>query len=145
MALLIAGSLMCINAWGQDFKDPNVARRALKAGDQNGDGILSKTEADSLQVLNLGSYRIDPFEVQSYEDLVRFPNLKRVWLGESNLKEVDLSKNGKLEEVIIQSDSLKVLIIAVGCTPKIAYPVHSGEVIIRRVVNPDDPNAIWYY
>ena len=81
----------------------------------------------------------------TYEDLIRFPNLKRVDLGESDLKEVDLSKNGKLEEVNIHSDALQVLILSVGCTPKITYPVHSGEILVRRVVNPDDPNAIWYY
>ena len=157
--LIVAGLVFGLQAaWGQlppvrevspealkSFADKNVGRRAILTGDRDKDGFLSKAEADSLQVLNLASYRIDPFDVLTYEDLVRFPNLKRVDLGESNLKEVDLSKNGKLEEVNIHSDSLQVLILSVGCTPKITYPVHSGEIIVRRVVNPDDPNAIWYY
>lgn len=156
--LIVMGLLATLGAWAQlpepfqakaealeGFADKNVGRRAIMAGDLDKDGFLSKAEADSLTVLNLGSYRIDPFEVQSYEDLARFPNLKRVILGESDLKEVDLSKNLQLKEVNIHSDALQVLILAVGCTPMITYPVHSGEIIIRRVVNPDDPHAIWYH
>lgn len=145
-ALIGLGLLLGIRANAQDlhFADKNVARKALKAGDRNGDGILSREEADSLTVLNLTPYRIDLFEVSTYEDLARFPNLKEVWLGESSLKEVDLSRNPKLEVIGIQSPDLKTLTIAVGCTPKFLFPTRSGEVTIRRVVNPDDPNSIWY-
>ena len=28
--------------------------------------------------------------------------------------------------------------------PQLFFPVRSGEVTIRRVVNKDDPNSIWY-
>ena len=56
----------------------------------------------------------------------------------------DLSKNPKLEVIGIQSLELKTLVIAVGCTPQLFFPVRSGEVTIRRVVNKDDPNSIWY-
>ena len=80
----------------------------------------------------------------SYQDLAQFPNLKKVFLGESDVEEIDLSKNTKLEVISIQSLKLKRLTIAVGCTPRIFFPPRSGEVTIRRVVNPDDPNSIWF-
>lgn len=145
-ALICLGLFFGLSANAQDlhFADPNVSRKALQAGDRNQDGRLSREEADSLEVLNLGSYRIDPFDVVSYQDLAQFPNLKKVFLGESDVEEIDLSKNTKLEVISIQSLKLKRLTIAVGCTPRILFPPRSGEVTIRRVVNPDDPNSIWF-
>lgn len=76
------------------------------------------------------------FEVSTYEDLALFPNLEKVWLGESKLETVNLSKNWNLKYVNIESDNLKTLILAVGCTPKLAYPMHSGEVLIKRIKIP---------
>ena len=67
-----------------------------------------------------------------------------MFLGESDVEEIDLSKNTKLKVISIQSLKLKRLTIAVGCTPQILFPPRSGEVTIRRVVNPDDPNTIWF-
>lgn len=158
LGLLVAGLFSAPSAGAQmpkpfvanpealkDFADENVGRRAIMAGDLNQDGFLSKEEAEALTVLNLGSYRIDPFDVTTYEDLAKFPNLKEVYLGESDVAEVDLSRNPKLETIGIQSDALKVLIISVSCQPRILYPPHSGEVTVRRAVNADDPSAIWYY
>lgn len=129
----------------KDFADKNVGRRAIMSGDANQDGFLSKEEAEALTVLNLVCYRIDPFDVMTYEDLAKFPNLKEVYLGESDVTEIDLSKNPKLELIGVQSETLKVLTIAVGSQPKILFPPRAGEVTVRRVINPDDPNAIWYY
>ncbi len=57
------------------FADRNVERRALLNGDIDGDGLISRTEADSLKLLNLTQYRTDMFEVSTYEDLALFPNL----------------------------------------------------------------------
>ena len=143
VALLAAG--ICANAQSQDkWADEEVLRCALKSADANQDGVLSAEEADALTVLNLTVYRIHVFTVKSYEDLKRFPHLKKVWLGDSALETVDLSYNQELEFVCIQSDELKTLILPVGCTPQIAYPVHPGEVTIKRVIGPNDPNAIWH-
>lgn len=126
------------------FADKNVERRALIKGDVDNDGHISKAEADSLKSLILTQYRTDMFEVSTYEDLAKFPNLERLWLGESKLDTVDLSKNWKLQYVNIESDNLKTLILAVGCTPKLAYPMHSGEILIRRIKNPDAPGAMFF-
>lgn len=155
--LFAAGALFATGAFAQlptpfqvepdavkDFADKNVGRKAIQGGDRNQDGYLSQEEMDSLEVLNLGSYRIDPFDVVSYEDLAKFPNLKKVYLGESDLAEVDLSRNPKLEVIAIQSPNLKTVVIAVGSKPQFYFPTQSGEIVVRRVVNPDDPNAIWY-
>ncbi len=126
------------------FADRNVEQRALMKGDLDKDGKLSKAEADSLKALNLTQYRTDMMVVSTYEDLAFFPNLKRLWLGESKLETVDLSKNWNLEYVSIKSDNLKTLILAVGCAPKLAYPMHSGEIIIKRIKNPDAPGAMFF-
>lgn len=126
------------------FADRNIERRALINGDIDQDGHISKAEADSLKSLNLTQYRTDMFEVSTYEDLALFPNLEKVWLGESKLETVDLSKNWNLKYVNIESDNLKTLILAVGCTPKLAYPMHSGEVLIKRIKNPDAPGAMFF-
>ncbi|MDO4971515.1 MAG: hypothetical protein Q4E41_05395 [Bacteroidales bacterium] len=126
------------------FADHNVERRALINGDIDGDGHISRAEADSLKSLNLTQYRTDMFEVSTYEDLALFPNLEKLWLGESKLDTIDLTKNWKLQFVNIQSDNVKTIVLAVGCTPKLAYPMHSGEVIVKRVINPDAPGAMFF-
>ena len=126
------------------FADRNIERRALLKGDTDGDGHISRVEADSVKSLILTQYRTDMFEVATYEDLALFPNLEKLWLGESKLDTVDLSKNWNLKYVHIESDNVKVIILAVGCTPKLAYPMHSGEIIIRRIKNPDAPGAMFF-
>lgn len=126
------------------FVDRNIERRALLKGDTDGDGHISRVEADSVKSLILTQYRTDMFEVSTYEDLALFPNLEKLWLGESKLDTVDLSKNWNLKYVHIESDNVKVIILAVGCTPKLAYPMHSGEIIIRRIKNPDAPGAMFF-
>ena len=126
------------------FADRNIERRALLKGDTDGDGHISRVEADSVKSLILTQYRTDMFEVSTYEDLALFPNLEKLWLGESKLDTVDLSKNWNLKYVHIESDNVKVIILAVGCTPKFAYPMHSGEIIIRRIKNPDAPGAMFF-
>lgn len=136
---------ICANAQTADkWADQEVLRCALNSADINQDGILSPEEADSLTVLNLTVYRIHIFMVKSYEDLKRFPHLKQVWLGDSDLRNVDLSYNQELEYVCIQSDKLRTLILPVGCAPQIAFPTHPGKVTIKRVIGPNDPNAIWH-
>ena len=141
---LLAGGI-CASAQSADkWADEEVLRCALKSADTNQDGVLSAEEADALTVLNLTVYRIHVFTVKSYEDLRRFPHLKKVWLGDSALDTVDLSYNLELEFVCIQSDNLKTLILPVGSSPQIAYPTHPGEVTVKRIVSPNDPNAIWY-
>lgn len=126
------------------FADRNIERHALLKGDTDGDGHISRVEADSVKSLILTQYRTDMFEVSTYEDLALFPNLEKLWLGESKLDTVDLSKNWNLKYVHIESDNVKVIILAVGCTPKLAYPMHSGEIIIRRIKNPDAPGAMFF-
>ena len=126
------------------FADRTIERRALINGDTDNDGHISKAEADSIKSLNLTQYRTDMFVVSTYEDLALFPNLEKVWLGESKLDTVDLSKNWKLNYVNIQSDNLKTLILAVGCTPKLGYPMHSGEILVKRIKNPDAPGAMFF-
>ena len=126
------------------FVDSNVERIALNAGDQNRDGKLSEEEAAAIEELNLTAYRINMFTVGSYEDIAKLPNLKIITLGESSLETVDLSRNLKLERIVIQSDDLKVLIINVMTKPHILFPNRAGEVTVKRVLDENDPNAIWY-
>lgn len=144
--IIVACLLYAFSASAQSltFADKNVERRALIHGDTDQDGHISKAEADSLKSLVLTQYRTDMFEVSTYEDLAKFPNLEKLWLGESKIDTVDLSKNWNLKYVHIESDNLKTLILAVGCTPKLAYPMHSGEILIRRIKNPDAPGAMFF-
>ena len=143
---IIVLALLSFNTYAQklQFSDPEVLRCALKSGDANGDGVLSKAEADSLTVLNLTVYRIHIFEVKTYEDLKKFPNLRKVWLGESELETVDLSANYKLEFVAVQSPRLQTLVLAVGCSPQLVTPHSEGTLTVKRVYNDNDPNSIWY-
>lgn len=126
------------------FVDKGVEKCALKSGDRDGNGVLSREEADALEVLNLTPYRIDMFEVGSYEDLKQFPHLKQLWLGESDVRELDLSANYQLELVCVQSEALQVLTLAVGCSPKLITPDREGELVVRRKYSKNDPNSIWY-
>lgn len=144
--LLLVIACMCVSANAQNltFADPHVESRALLNADLDGDGHISKVEADSLKSLNLTQYRTDMFEVKTYEDLALFPNLEKLWLGESRLETVDLSNNWNLKFVDIQSDNVKTVILAVGCTPKLSYPKHSGEILVKRVKNPDAPGAMFF-
>lgn len=144
--ILVACMLAAFAANAQNvvFADREVEGRAMLNGDTDGDGYLSKAECDSLKSLNLTSYRTHLFLVSTYDDLAKFPNLEKIWLGESRIDTVDLSKNWKLKFVCVQSDSLKTLILAVGCTPTIHYPLHSGEITVKRVLNPDAPGAMFF-
>lgn len=143
----LMASALLFSAGSKDrvtFVDKNVEKCALKAGDRNGDGVLSREEADALEELNLTAYRIDMFEVGSYADLKQFPHLKQVWLGESEVPELDLSANYQLEFVCIQSEALRVLTLAVGCSPKLITPNREGELLVRRKYSDNDPDSIWY-
>lgn len=139
-------AFLAFKAEGQTltFADPHVESRALLKGDLDGDHHISRAEADSLKSLNLTAYRTDMFVVQTYEDLALFPNLEKLWLGETNLETIDLSKNWNLQFVNVESDNVKTIILAVGCTPKLAYPMHSGELLVKRVLNPDAPGAMFF-
>ena len=134
------------SATAQDppYVDAEVWRCALKSADANQDGVLSKEEEEALTELNLTSYRIHMFYVKSYEDLKRFPHLKKVWLGETQLADVDLTANPELELVCVQSDETKVLTLAVGCYPQLITPTREGELTIRRRYSENNPNNIWY-
>lgn len=136
IALMAAMSLKAQDDAALSFKDRRVQQRALAAGDANQDGILSKAEADSIKILNMMAYRIDMFQVSSYEDFVNFPNLEKVHLGYSDLETVDLSRNPKLEEIVIGDSSLKTLILAFGCNPKIIFPTLMEQLVIKRVACP---------
>ena len=105
---------------------------------------ISKEEEEALTELNLTSYRIHMFYVKSYEDLKRFTHLKKVWLGETQLADVDLTANPELELVCVQSDETKVLTLAVGCYPQLITPTREGELTIRRRYSENNPNNIWY-
>ena len=50
------------------FADRNIERRALLKGDTDGDGHISRVEADSVKSLILTQYRTDMFEVSTYEE-----------------------------------------------------------------------------
>lgn len=145
-ALIVAGLLIAWQASAQTppYADAEVWRCALKSADANQDGVLSKEEEEALTELNLTSYRIHMFTVKSYEDLKRFPHLKKVWLGETQLAEVDLSANYELELVSVQSDETKTLTLAVGCYPQLITPTREGELTIRRRYSENNPNNIWY-
>lgn len=133
---MTATSLRAQDDTALQFKDKRVQERAIKAGDANRDGILTKAEADSIKILNMMAYRIDMFQVSSYEDFVNFPNLEKVHLGYSDLETVDLSRNPKLEEIVIGDSSLKTLILAFGCNPKIIFPTLMEQLVIKRVACP---------
>lgn len=133
---LTATSLRAQDDTALQFKDKRVQERAIKAGDANRDGILTRAEADSIKILNMMAYRIDMFQVSSYEDFVNFPNLEKVHLGYSDLETVDLSRNPKLEEIVIGDSSLKTLILAFGCNPKIIFPTLMEQLVIKRVACP---------
>ncbi|MBR4595964.1 MAG: hypothetical protein IKO31_04520 [Bacteroidales bacterium] len=159
-ALIVAGILVWWNASAQlppvrpveyntptqdpPYVDAEVWRCALKSSDANQDGVLSKEEEEALTELNLTSYRIHMFYVKSYEDLKRFPHLKKVWLGETQLAEIDLSANYELELVCVQSDETKTITLAVGCYPQLITPTREGELTIRRRYSENNPNNIWY-
>ena len=144
-ALIVAGLLFAWQASAQTppYADQEVLRCALRSADANEDGVLSKEEEEALTELNLTSYRIHMFTVKSYEDLKRFPHLKKVWLGETDIAEVDLTANYELELVCVQSDETKVLTLAVGCYPKLVTPTREGELTIRRRYSENNPNNIW--
>lgn len=146
MIVLLVVACFSFSAGAQvlTFADTNIERRALLNGDIDGDGHISKVEADSLKSLNLTQYRTDMFEVKTYDDLASFPNLEKLCLGESKVETVDLSNNWNLKFVDIQSDNVKTVILAVGCTPKISYPKHSGEILIKRVKNPNAPGSMFF-
>ena len=117
LLVLLPGAFAAAQDEYVTFDNAKIFERALKAGDTNHDGLLSREEAAAITQLNLAMNRSDVFIIDSYEDLRKLPALQKVWLGTTKLERVDLSGNPSLEWIHIESPSIKTLVLAHGCYP----------------------------
>ncbi len=119
------------------FKDEGLKFYCLHSADRNRDGEISYNEAAMANQINCeyGGRRALRY-IQSYDDLVYFVNIEKLFLGLSNIKELDLSANKKLKLININAlDELETLILHEGCNPEIVMPLSkadSGVTIIHK-------------
>ena len=121
----------------------NIFSKCFTNVDTNQDGNVTVEEAAAAEELVLGRGGRKNI-ISNYDFLKFFPNLKRLEIGNTPNEEVDLRKNWKLEVLDLRVGIfLKKITLSVGCYPKIIYPKGTGDFIVTRVSNPDNPNSIW--
>ena len=111
------------------FKDEGLKFYCLHAADRNRDGEISYNEAAMSKQINCeyGGRRFLRY-ITTYEDLVFFVNLEKLFLGVSNVKELNLTANKKLVLINMNAlDELDTLILAEGCNPEIIYPLSKQD------------------
>ena len=98
------------------FKDEGLKFYCLHAADRNRDGEISYNEAAMAKQINCeyGGRRFLRY-ITTYEDLVFFVNLEKLFLGVSNIKELNLTANKKLKLINMNAlDELDTLFLAEG-------------------------------
>ncbi len=100
------------NLHAQDivFKDTNFQKAVLAHHppiDLNGDGLIQRSESDSVKVLNLMQMNI-----QSSEDAYYFPNLEELQLTRNEIKELRISGFVKMKRLICAMNNLKIVEIS---------------------------------
>lgn len=111
------------------FKDEGLKFYCLHAADRNRDGEISYNEAAMAKQINCeyGGRRFLRY-ITTYEDLVFFVNLEKLFLGVSNIKELNLTANKKLKLINMNAlDELDTLFLAEGCNPEIIHPLSKQD------------------
>ena len=100
--------------------------------DTDGDGIVTKAEAENATLLALdkgGRLNI----IEDYAFLQSFPNLEALSVGNTPLETIDLRANPHLKQLNLQNALwIKTLILAPDCNPEILYPYGVESVNIER-------------
>ena len=118
-----------------DFKDNGLKFYCLQAADRNHDGEVSYNEAAMTHELNCeyGGRRSLRY-ITSYDDLIYFVNLEKLFLGVSNIKELDLSANKKLKLVNMNAlDMLESIVLSKNCSPEIVYPLSKQDTGVKII------------
>ena len=102
--------------------DDNMFSKCFVSCDQNGDNIVTYTEAAEATILALshgGRLNI----IEDYSFLKYFPNLTALHVGNTTVESIDLSHNPKLEHVSLeQALWVRVVCVANGNIPQILCP-----------------------
>lgn len=101
----------------KNFPDAYFRFYVKASYDQNQDGKLSDAERKSVQVLDVGEtseYRmeLEYLPVTSLKGIEYFPNLKELDCSHSDLTQLDVSKNQKLEKLFCSQNAIKNLQLA---------------------------------
>lgn len=87
----------------QNFPD-DAFRTYVQQFDTNGDGVLSQTERDAVQVIV-----VDFQNIQSLKGIESFTNLTALNCNGNDLKELDVSRNTKLQSLQCEANHLTSL------------------------------------
>ena len=123
------------------FKDEGLKFYCLHAADRNQDGEISYNEAAMCKVINCeygGRHALR--YINSYEDLKYFVNVEKLILGVSNVKELDLTHNTKLQMINMNAlDELDFILLREGCKPEIVYPLSKQDQGVSIIYRKDQP------
>lgn len=111
------------------FKDEGLKFYCLHAADRNQDGEISYNEAAMCKEINCeyGGRRALRY-IQDYDDLKYFINVEKLFLGVSNVKELDLTYNRQLKLINMNAlDELDFILLYEGCKPEIVYPLSKQD------------------
>ncbi|MGM9767795.1 MAG: leucine-rich repeat domain-containing protein [Candidatus Cryptobacteroides sp.] len=92
------------------FADPIFAAYVLENFDYDQDGVISKSEAESVKSIDVDSYG-----VTSLEGISMFTNLEDIDLSGNAIKVVDLRDMDKLQYLVLQNSGTETLLLG-GCT-----------------------------
>jgi hypothetical protein len=112
--------------------DEDMFSQCFTDCDTDGDGIVTKAEAENAKILVLdrgGRLNI----IEDYTFLRAFPNLEALSVGNTTLETIDLSANAHLQRLNLQNALwINTLILAPDCNPEILYPQGIDSVTIER-------------
>ena len=123
------------------FKDEGLKFYCLHAADRNQDGEISYNEAAMCKEINCeyGGRRALRY-IQDYDDLKYFINVEKLFLGVSNVKELDLTYNKKLKLINMNAlDELDFILLYEGCKPEIVYPLSKQDKGVNIIYRKDQP------
>lgn len=113
--------------------DDNVFSRCFSNCDLNGDRMISYAEAKEATTLYM-DYGGRKNIISDYSFLKYFPNLTQLSIGNTPNESIDLSGNPNLELLDLRGGLwITEVTIAVGCDPKVYFPIHEQNVTFKRV------------
>ena len=141
--LILALAFVPLATWAQStvkndtvfiaITDDNVFSKCFSNCDLNGDRLVSYAEAAQTTTLYM-DYGGRKNIISDYSFLKYFPNLTQLSIGNTPNESVDLSGNPKLELLDLRGGLwITEVTIAVGCNPKIYFPIHEQTVSFKRV------------
>lgn len=116
-SVAFAEDLVAINE--TNFADKNFRTVISEAYDRDGNGYLSTAEIERVKVMTPSAYLDDGETISTLSGIEKFYNLEKLYCSSLGLKELDISKNTKLNSVTCMGNELTS--ITIGSLPELTW------------------------